>query len=1498
MRISYDLLWAGFARALGAAVVLSPTLLLAVWAAYYLGDCLAWALAPDRTLSLTYQSATGPVRADFEGVRVDLRERTLAATRARLTSQDGRRLASAQDLHVTWLGNRSKVRVGELVARSGLREDGTLDLFDLAPPQADEPVDRGYSVHVESAYLLLVPHPGLGMEPQTLVSRSLTVDSFGGTTRVAADLLDQGRAHPLAVELYAGEMVSFRVRFDRFEATPWLPLIEDISQQYLPKDYHNWSARSVSVSGPALMVGSNGQPWAWSADLELEGSGVRVGRVVRNARVQGSMRTSDSWMDLDLSVQEPRQELAFDGWVDFRGPRKVEGSLSITAERREDLLAPLRELLPEEWAFEAGRFTGRVSVLGERWRVAGEGSVARAGSQDPRVENLRLTADLSDRGGLARLEAEQFAGAAWTAQASWDADRRLQGWVKSPMVELASLPLDADFLARMQGGGPVDAVLGGTLEAPEIRAISHGAYQLRLESDTYHQGVYSLAASYRDGFVNIDRGVMRSPRGVFTAQGRVGLEGGEIDLQLAASGVELSSYVPVGSGTAYAHAQVSGTWQDPIARGDVRVLALATGRVEVPVAQFTSRFEDGLLWVESLDARLGTGAISASGSLHLETGELAGTFSGEGFSLADWVNDRAFGTFSLLAGRVSGTLEEWEASARLEGSGWSLDGLDVDSAGASVTADASRASLHNLRVEGLGAVLEASGFYDWSLGEASLKAEFAGLDLAAVRRPDLPPMSGLVDGRLEYRLTPNAPARAEASLTLSELVVNETVVGDGMMALELDGDSVTAMGDVGSLERYVSLSEARWDTKNNTGSIHITAYNLKISDIVAMAELDQLPTEPRHVEMVRSLEGALSAELTWEQGEDGARWRVPSVLLGDLRLMGTDVGAIRAGGEVSAEGWEVESLQWRSEVGTLDFFARSDPQGVGELSVDAKNLDLAWASTWLPEAIPLHGKASVDLVVSGDLRRPRGIGSLAATIGYGQVQPDSIRVLMDTVELEPDRLRTSGLAYVQGFPLRLSAEVPFSAWTQPERHLREPVRGQIEVQRRQLDDLAKYLHALDPARTEGTVHGSVRLEGHLDNLGLQADLFVEAESLAMQGQEMALQNFELRLNSDRNLTRAVGRAEGSEGGSLSLDASATSPNLQEAIQGWRHLPERLALSGRLVLDELALRARLPGSGRASSSVVSGMIALGGNLQSPRVGGSLQFASTLVALPDQFLMAGAEQAFPIDPLFDLDLRAASGTRLQASQVDVAVQGTGRLSGRMSSPLLQLPLLVESGTVSLPTTKVELEEGGMININYTGIPGSEPIARVDLNLIGHTNLVAVGLGPTPENYRIDLVIRGNLLDDQALSLEATSDPPELTQEQIMAHLGMRRFFEALALGPGGGDGGLFRETLFAVALPALTADITEGLATPFGLDYVTLDYNAFDGAVLHAGRDLGYGVRFTMRRALQEPIAGELRYDLRLTWRVPSANRFLNRLRLGLGSDERRPWMFTIDWSHRF
>jgi hypothetical protein len=155
-----------------------------------------------------------------------------------------------------------------------------------------------------------------------------------------------------------------------------------------------------------------------------------------------------------------------------------------------------------------------------------------------------------------------------------------------------------------------------------------------------------------------------------------------------------------------------------------------------------------------------------------------------------------------------------------------------------------------------------------------------------------------------------------------------------------------------------------------------------------------------------------------------------------------------------------------------------------------------------------------------------------------------------------------------------------------------------------------------------------------------------------------------------------------------------------------------------------------------------------------------------------------------------------------------------------------------------------------------------------------------------------------DERVLRI-TTNNPGGLPDDRVLQLLGrvdiLQNAFQPGGVGNVEGD---LRNALTSIALPNLLGGFTNNLAKNIGFDYVSIDYNSYEQASVNFAKSLDRGFFLQGRRQILPPLPGQpVAYDFRLAYRPRRGPNALRGLSFSLGTDQFRPYKFSIDLTQR-
>jgi autotransporter translocation and assembly factor TamB len=867
-----------------------------------------------------------------------------------------------------------------------------------------------------------------------------------------------------------------------------------------------------------------------------------------------------------------------------------------------------------------------------------------------------------------------------------------------------------------------------------------------------------------------------------------------------------------------------------------------------------------------------------------------------------------------LAFVASGTPEQFEITGELTTSKALIDQLRVDSASAQLQLTRQRDSTE-LRIDTAQAQLMEgvlSGQVQLSLNgqETRLQAEWQAQSVPLqLLAPYLPPeyrLNGRLDarGRAEGELD---ALQAETSWQIAQLNLNEVALGE-------------ASGTAYWAPDKTLILQARLDAPDGTIHIDELRYTPDRGEIAGQGMTEAIP-----IEWVRQLALALPFDLPPDlaeridtlQGRLHTRWQLsgtterPQLAVegraSELALNETALGELQAQANWSQEQLDFQ-LRWQAETTRLDARGRWQRDALNA-EMELSRFPLEWARLWEPSLPPVGGQLDLTMLASGDPSQPEltlsatvqnlslpmpNLTSQASPIGASEADtvaesPSFVidQLLFSRIDVREGAIATDdALIQVRGYRARLSGQLPFH-WSPLQIARDEPLSVQLALREQPLRVLELFL-PIDSERTNGTVNAALTIGGTLNALQPRGELQIANGSLAFEQVSTYLQELGLQVEFDGQRARIVqARARSSAGGTVRLtgevEVAQEEPTL--ALQGTLE---------RFTVNE----PRLPIGGSAFGRV-DGEVALQGTLKRPQLTAYLQVHDGFLSLPAEIETTTGEFALPFNPELNVQIQVARGFTLRNPNLDARMEGNLQIAGMLSEPRATGTFSLQGGALNLPTARLRLEPDSLILFSYPyTTPEGEKIARLDLNVRATTSVVAIDYTGYPQRYRVELDIRGPLDDPERFQMVARSDPPGLSEPRILSLLGRGGVLESLAR--GGDPVQIFRQQLGEIVtgqvLPGLLSPLETGIAEALGLEQFALDYTGgIAPSSIYLVKELfdGFGISYRRSLSLTNP-----QYEVRLFYRLPFRNRFLQRLKLGWGFDKAQRQFLFVEGSLLF
>ncbi len=1495
--------WHGFLGLFRLGIAWIPTSLIAIWGVFYLSSCVQAVLAPGRAFHFSYVAEDGQtVNLDGKAYSYDPATQRLLVDTLTLGRKKQRPLLEVRRLLVKLDKGDPKIEVWGVTGLVERGLDGQFSVSQFAPksePGAPPPSFEMVAHDVELKYRDMSASPPL-TQPIFIPEASLA-SALGAMAGKAAFGLAKSKPRDIKFDFSMDKSNAYSVRAT-IANTDLAPLVS-IAKPWLPKtapaELKSLTFSEGRLDGTLLARGTGSAAPTLEGEANVTAKHLNYGVNVQDAGGQIRLIARGQGVRTVGSVEAKGTKITFDGLGNL-ATMAWAGNVVAVVNRPQSLPLALVKVIPKDLSFTDARYEGWVEWDGKTAQAQGKLAAANATYQGYSAEKLDSKISFADHRLVAQVDGVSVKGYRVAGAVEVDTiTQSLNGFVRN-------LDQKSNFSFKSPDGrvgtisGSIEALISGKLSQPVLIGEFDGAGNW----DGQNLGRIQARLSGDTKALTLDRALLTGSSGSLTATGTINLSGQTLALNIQSSAVNLGKFVPDIDGRGYFKGTVSGSFKDPHLMGRVEAYNIQSGQNQVPevTANLSASLHEILL--KDGQVRYAGGRILAKGIYNLDTTEIAGSFSGTGLLLDELVRQDVEGRISIEEGSVNGTLKHPQAAAKIKAGDILGFGYSLDSFNATATLDQDLISIDDIVATSKSGDVMGTANFDLQeqIGWAQLSVD--GLPLEQYHSGDGSlPLSGIVSGTINASFGADFVPFVTLGGTIQDLRVASMDVGGGTWDGEFFNNQLTATALVGSVDRYIDLQSLDLNLTDKTINLKTLVANIELREILKGTKSSILKLNPDQEKLVDNWSGDINASVVVSGSLDNPNLHIQNLTTNKLAYGARRLGKLKADVAHVDKVWNFD-LGWAD--GGFSLASKGTVADAGAIKAEANltNFDLSLVSLVFPDSQVLKGNATVFATAAGTTDNPEVKGYLLLNgLGYRTAKGDVVDLPL-SVELGDilyrDKVATiSGDATYQGLSAKVEATVPLNSVTV---NPTQSFDAKLTLSRRQVQSVEEYVSFLDTKATHASFLGEVSAKGNRDLFRLNGFLKVEGETpgtLATLKFKDAASPFEnsslLFAFSDKHVDL---KASGSNkaGGNFNLDVAAETKSPIGQDFSVDRLLDESSLKGQLSLSKLFLKGALMAADKPSEATADGLVTLSGSPRKPLIAGHLDLTKTTVVLPTEFPQGEGQTNFTVNPMFQgFLINAELGTTLVASTGKIRLFGTGVLNGTLAEPDFRAPLVVQDGVFQLPTRRVNLDSG-TITASYSGSPR---VARADLDLKATTIATKAVTTVLYQTYNINLNIKGNLLSNGGLKIDGVSDPPDLTNDEIMALIGEQSLLEGLGNSISNQQNrGVFRDAFYTLAVPSLTSGITESIAQDLKLDYLTLDYNPFDLAIIRGGKTIAKGLMLQGSKQISQPLVGRQRYELKLSYQLPLKDRFLSRFRLGFGIDQDNPWKLSLDWSTRF
>jgi hypothetical protein len=1482
-------------------------------------DCIRTLEAPGVPIEFSFQTNAGNLTLSAEAYSLSPQLGALHVIRPQLKDQNGRLIAKLDSLEATnlrWLGGADqiiKIHGSGLEGQLVRMKDGRFDFQSFFTSGKSGKASVPFDVSVDRATVQFTDQTGKHPWSSTISAPHIVVAGLGQDW-IASTTMRVSEVGEVSTKIQsvAGEGLKIS------GVTPSVQLAT-VAKHFaeglrLAKfdSLDSASCGSLLAKGPFQVFVPIGKPARFVASVEAQSTNVAYkGFTAKSAIFSGRIAT-DGIAGV-VNLLEGNTTAAFQGTAHWSEKGKAVGALTVNAPNVQSLPTWAKSFIPKRSNFENGAFRGWLTIQSAtQYHLSGDVEAQSATYEGQRIDRPRIGLEVQpDR---VVLDVRNALLSNQPVNGIVTVDPKTKAIVGSASAKSIDLAGAGALLGvnEVAGQASVSVLIDGTLTNPGVQFVTHGqGIATVLKNHTFSLGQFEVAGRYDRGSLSLSRGVFNTPEGLVVARGSLGAAG-NLGVQLTGRGVLVAAYDPRLSGEANLSAKVTGTIKNPEVNGRVEGYDLTYKTRTVPAVVADFRVDRQGAEITNVQAARGTATLGGSARVQFRSGTLDGHLALRDVQLADWLSDEFVGAVDLPNATISGTLSHPLISGDVNGTSLVVRGVKVDKLAGSVKTDGNTVSVSDLKISGADGTLSGSGSYAIDQKVGSVSASAYGLTLDKLGSVIGIPITihGTISGTANINVRGSDFIAGKVSGRLDGATVNGSKIGNGTWTVQSDGNLITGDLSIGDSDRYIKLNHLTYDPDHRKATGELQVQHLPAEEVISTA-LEYMPDlSLDSKESLQDLTGSMSLDCTFEGTPEDPALQLRKFEVANVEFRKQTVGDLSANVSLVAHKWTIQTLTLGK--GPAEISLSGTVEEHGETHIDAtttNRFDLAKLSLFDTRLSRLTGTANLWFTVDGPTKSPRIVASLNLDnilAPPGMAAPEAnddryLRIEFDKIVLNPSNAsgpaaELTGDYFYKGFKGTITASSPFEYPFKIPTN--KPIAATITLKKSDLSNIGQLLGGLDTARTSGSTEGSLTVSGTGDSLQVTGAINLNAEALSFMGMDDILKNAQASLKLSNNSLDFAATAEPIRGGTFHVGASVPFKSLSQLKDQFQQFGANSLLDSTLVGDahfsNTQFRQRILGQSSLAGTIQSD-IRVAGSVRKPNISGTIGLTDGDVILKSLTSSTLPKEERFIDPTFNVTLRLDNPTRLRSSTADMMMLGGGDLQGSMISPKVEAALSVEKGSIRLPASLLRIEQGGTVKVEYGTLGSSKPSAIVDME--GTTSVTAARYGDSDvQRYDITLGIKGDLLQDNGLTLSPSSDPPDLPPDRILAILGQADLIQSFSTN---GKESSAIQTAMLSSVPMLLDPYTDQVAKGLGLDFLNLEYNSFDLASVAFGKILGSGFSIEGSRQLSEPPPGfPSRYDVRLVYRPRRFPGALRRVRFFFGSDQDRPWKVGLEYGVRF
>jgi autotransporter translocation and assembly factor TamB len=624
----------------------------------------------------------------------------------------------------------------------------------------------------------------------------------------------------------------------------------------------------------------------------------------------------------------------------------------------------------------------------------------------------------------------------------------------------------------------------------------------------------------------------------------------------------------------------------------------------------------------------------------------------------------------------------------------------------------------------------------------------------------------------------------------------------------------------------------------------------------------------------------------------------------------------------------------------LEIQGSLDTSGPINARIEASGFNLSLLDPFLPKKANVGGTLSdLSVVASGNTSAPDISASITLTKpSYAGFALD--RIDSGEIDIKDSHLSINGLTFTKEMAsahgvfvdhtMTVEGAIPFQwkkdGFLNGEFPANTPLAMNASIPLQSIDFINYFDPNLPVKLPTGTISGNIKVSGTLADKQVNGNLSLAGASALLDGYQTSLNNVNLNLLlNGKKITVSRFDAVSSAGGEISVagNGEISDNGSKQPADSLGTLLSDLQLSLTVTAQNLKVNERKIAlfENAGLTARINNGVTITGPVLRPVIHGTVDVDNVAGSLPQTTSQPNTISPVPaFNPRFDMTINIKPGAQIKTAQLNALADGSIAIAGSLYRPSIDGNFLIRKGQFYFPTATFKVVPVGTVDFHFRPPDDiSELIQMTAVTSITVTpdviarnpagaNTTSTYVPPsltqtassTSQRYTVTVNINGDLQSPDHLHLSFESNPPGLTDAQILAVLGGQQAIAGLT---GGNIVTAVQNQVASVfnasVVPKMLQPLEDSIGTVLGLEDFSINYAPESPVQVTIVKRVGSRINVQYTQSVNSRTPGAVSSTLDPpVYQVKVGYSFTPRLQVTISTDDQHTNIVAIEGVHNF